>query len=227
MFLTAEDVRLPLDTLQFVEATTTAPPAAAAAAADAWHLTTVQCAGDGGGVWTESSARREQDDPALTHTTPPALDPRNPTGLEVNMRTLLALAIIATVLSTGSAIKCYVCNSHTNETCKDLSSPKAKDLLMECGDLVGGEKYTFCRKLDMYLDMDFGKHHPAENRVHRACGWERNPKVTEDCYYKSGYNTRTWVCSCTDDGCNSASLPFAGAIVLPLVAIVAVLRGAY
>ncbi|KAK8737959.1 hypothetical protein OTU49_004317 [Cherax quadricarinatus] len=143
------------------------------------------------------------------------------------MRTLLALAAVATVVGSVSAIKCYVCNSHQSADCKDLSTAKSKEYLQDCGDLKDGEKYTLCRKLDMYLDMDFGKEHPSENRVHRACGYQENADTEKTCYYKSGYNTRTWVCACKVDGCNTASLHTAATAVLPLAAIAAVLRGVY
>ncbi|XP_045611698.1 uncharacterized protein [Procambarus clarkii] len=142
------------------------------------------------------------------------------------MRTLLALAAAATVLATVSAIKCYQCNSHQNDTCRDLTLPKANDYLKECKD-NGTIKYTLCRKLDIYLDMDFGKDHPAENRVYRACGYVENKEQEKSCYYKSGYNTRTWVCACKEDGCNAAYLPSAAAALLPLAALAVVLRGLY
>ncbi|XP_042205229.1 uncharacterized protein LOC121854594 isoform X3 [Homarus americanus] len=148
------------------------------------------------------------------------------------MRTLLAVTIIfATVLGTGWSLKCYQCNSHDKPDCKGLTTDKASEYLVECGDKPDGEKYTLCRKLDIYLDMDFGKHHPAENRVHRDCGYEVSEESSEnDCYYKSGYNTRSWVCACNEDGCNAATVPSAAAaaILLPLAAaLAAVLRGVY
>lgn len=60
----------------------------------------------------------------------------------------------------------------------------------------------------------------SEDRVHRACGTIDDGDVVKrgDCYYKSGYNTRTWVCSCKEDKCNDAP-----ALRVGNVAIVAVL----
>ncbi|KAK3879338.1 hypothetical protein Pcinc_016072 [Petrolisthes cinctipes] len=132
------------------------------------------------------------------------------------------------ILVQGLAIKCYVCNSHSHDDCKALETKKG-DYLEECGDDPQGHKYTLCRKIDMYLDMDFGPLHPAEKRVHRACGFKESEVVVDekDCYYKSGYNTRSWVCSCKEDGCNSATLPSTTALLLPLAALTAVLRGIY
>lgn len=146
------------------------------------------------------------------------------------MRTLLALAVITTMVGPGLAIKCYVCNTHTNESCATLPAGRSDIYLKDCANQAGGEKFNMCRKLDMYLDMDFGEKHPAENRIHRDCGWmerEEGKDQTNDCYYKSGYNTRTWVCSCKDDGCNPATVPSVTAFLQPLAALVAVLRGAY
>ncbi|XP_047503004.1 uncharacterized protein LOC125048382 [Penaeus chinensis] len=129
--------------------------------------------------------------------------------------------------STGSAIKCYTCNSHLEPDCLKLETPKAKDFLTDCGDEADGHRFTLCRKIEMAMDMDFGVAHPSETRVHRACGWEENDEDGKECYYKSGYNTRSWVCACKDDGCNSASLPAATFVVLPLAALTLVLRGVY
>ncbi|KAK7014076.1 hypothetical protein SK128_015418 [Halocaridina rubra] len=128
------------------------------------------------------------------------------------------------LVEASSAIQCYVCNSHTNQTCTDLSSPKAREFLKECGDEPDGQKYTLCRKVDMYMDMDYGKYHEKENRIHRACGWEEDETDDRDCYYKSGYNTRSWVCACKTDGCNGGALSSVNfALLLPLV-FTAVLR---
>ncbi|XP_027209591.2 uncharacterized protein [Penaeus vannamei] len=79
----------------------------------------------------------------------------------------------------------------------------------------------------MAMDMDFGVAHPSETRVHRACGWEENDEDGKECYYKSGYNTRSWVCACKEDGCNSASLPGATLVVVPLAILSLALRGVY
>ncbi|RXG70048.1 hypothetical protein Avbf_01403 [Armadillidium vulgare] len=57
----------------------------------------------------------------------------------------------------------------------------------------------------MYMDMDFGEQHPAENRIHRACGYMED-ETGKDCYYKSGYNTRSWVCACKTNDCNGSSV---------------------
>ncbi|XP_045110158.1 uncharacterized protein LOC123504015 [Portunus trituberculatus] len=202
--------------------------AAASPAADAWHPGP-QCAGDGGGGKTENSASEQQTQAHRSFNARPVKPlPRYTTP--ANMRTLLALAVIATVMGSGLAIKCYECNSHIDKDCATLPAEKAETFLKECGDQDNGEKYNLCRKLDMYLDMDFGEKHPAENRIHRDCGYmekEETKDESSSCYYKSGYNTRTWVCSCKEDGCNPASMPSVAAFLLPLPALVAVLRGLY
>lgn len=202
--------------------------AAARPAADAWHPGP-QCAGDGGGGKTENSTNEQQIQAHHSYNARPVKSlPRHATA--ANMKTLLAFAVIATVVGTGLALRCYNCNSHIDKGCDTLPKDKAEGYLKDCGNRDNGEQYNICRKLDMHLDMDFGKEHPAENRIHRDCGYmetEEGKTQESSCYYKSGYNTRTWVCSCKEDGCNPASMPSVAAFLLPLPALVAVLRGAY
>lgn len=72
---------------------------AASPAADAWHPGP-QCAGDGGGGKTENSASEQQIQAHRSFNARPAKHlPRYATA--TNMRTLLALAVIATVMGSG------------------------------------------------------------------------------------------------------------------------------
>lgn len=73
--------------------------AAARPPADAWHPGP-QCAGDGGGGKTENSANEQQIQAHRSHNARPVKPlPRYVTV--ANMRTLLALAVIATVVGSG------------------------------------------------------------------------------------------------------------------------------
>ena len=73
--------------------------AAASPAADAWHPGP-QCAGDGGGGKTENSAS-EQQIQAHRSFNARSVKPLPRYTTSTNMRTLLALAVIATVMGSG------------------------------------------------------------------------------------------------------------------------------
>lgn len=73
--------------------------AAARPAADAWHPGP-QCAGDGGGGKTENSTNEQQIQAHHSYNARPVKSlPRHATA--ANMKTLLAFAVIATVVGTG------------------------------------------------------------------------------------------------------------------------------
>ncbi|XP_018022888.1 uncharacterized protein LOC108678901 [Hyalella azteca] len=126
------------------------------------------------------------------------------------------------LISVGLAVKCYECNSHEMPECKDMSS-KALQSLVDCDSKTNDTHvYTLCRKLHMFMDEQVGEN-LKENRIHRACGYVEDEDMYKrgNCYYKSGYNTRTWVCSCKDDECNAASttlVSLAGLVSLLVVA---------
>ncbi|XP_076034131.1 uncharacterized protein LOC143020966 [Oratosquilla oratoria] len=138
------------------------------------------------------------------------------------MNFLLSVAVITSVASVGSGLQCYICNSHKSKHC-DSISVDSKEHLQECPAVKGKPEYTLCRKVDMHLDMNFGEKHPAGNRVHRSCGYkEHENQENESCYYKSGYNTRSWVCACKGDECNAA-VSFSNAQILTLLLPLALL----
>jgi len=141
------------------------------------------------------------------------------------MNTLVAIAFIsASLLHAVSGLECYVCNTHVDGSKCEEPHKKYK---VECGSDEDGKEYTVCRKLNMYMDMNFGKYHPIEERVHRACAHLGMEDDAKPCYYKSGYNTRSYVCHCDTDGCNTAPhfVPTLAAL-LPIAAVV-VLRGMF
>ena len=65
-------------------------------------------------------------------------------------------------LITGYAIECIICNSHTNSSCKTLTESSIAKYKKNCDEItdqppVPDVKYTFCRKIDFYMDQDVGK----------------------------------------------------------------------
>lgn len=52
---------------------------------------------------------------------------------------------------TGSAIRCYECNSHLNPNCSMNIPPDS--LSIECGDHKHGVSYTFCRKITQVIEF--------------------------------------------------------------------------
>ncbi|KAF2362342.1 hypothetical protein FHG87_006892 [Trinorchestia longiramus] len=133
--------------------------------------------------------------------------------------TFVSAIVFFGLLSLGYALKCYECNSHETPGCYDMSAKSSLNLV-DCDTKNDTHEYTLCRKLHMFLDESVGEH-PSEDRIHRACGYISDDDVYKrgDCYYKSGYNTRTWVCSCNEDECNSATTSYVSAVALALVAI--------
>jgi len=81
--------------------------------------------------------------------------------------------------------------------------------LMDCNTLADDKKvnYTLCRKMHIFIDQDYTETNQEQDRVQRDCGYidDEELKRSGECYYRSGYNTRTWACSCKEDGCNGAT----------------------
>uniref|UniRef100_A0A131XIZ8 Putative secreted protein n=1 Tax=Hyalomma excavatum TaxID=257692 RepID=A0A131XIZ8_9ACAR len=112
---------------------------------------------------------------------------------------------LATLPSTTSAIRCFVCNSATSAECENNPLP---EMLTNCSDQSKGSKYSACRKIDENVDFEVNGL-PAVKRVVRQCAVEGEPD--RPCYYKAGFGGRVNVCHCFEDGCNSASVPAAAA----------------
>lgn len=53
--------------------------------------------------------------------------------------------------NSGSAIRCYECNSYNDTRCAHDIPPK--DLSIECGDHQKGVKYSFCRKIKQVIEF--------------------------------------------------------------------------
>nr|CAH0112478.1 unnamed protein product [Daphnia galeata] len=118
----------------------------------------------------------------------------------MNSLILCSIVLFAFLISTGDAIKCYVCNSATDKTGCSTTQTLNPNFLKDCSELAGGAKYTMCRKIDQDVpnsDVD------PNARVIRECGQE-DPS-TNTCYSKTGFGGRQFVCSCDHDGCNAGA----------------------
>ncbi|KAK4035612.1 uncharacterized protein LOC116929118 [Daphnia magna] len=119
----------------------------------------------------------------------------------MNRLFLCFIVCFAFFISTGDAIKCYVCNSAIDKTGCSPTQSLNPNFLKDCSELPGGAKNTICRK----IDQDAPNHTGVDSniRVIRECG--QDDPVTNTCYQKAGLGGRQYVCSCDHDGCNSGA----------------------
>merc|ERR1739838_367649 len=63
-------------------------------------------------------------------------------------------------------------------------------------------------------------------RIIRQCGYKDDSNLHRSgtCYYRSGYSTRTWTCSCEGNECNTASVPVTSSALLATAALALVAR---
>ncbi|XP_041982523.1 uncharacterized protein LOC121735688 [Aricia agestis] len=125
---------------------------------------------------------------------------------------LLVLAVLS-LLHEGLAINCYQCNSHNDSRC--LMDKLPDSLRLPCGP-----KDTMCRKISQVVEFEMNGM-PPDSRVIRGCGWDET-SYKGRCYQRSGFGGRQEVCSCLEDGCNSATVPIAATALMLLT--VAILR---
>ncbi|CAH2044217.1 unnamed protein product, partial [Iphiclides podalirius] len=121
---------------------------------------------------------------------------------------LCVLAVICSLLHQGLAIVCYQCNSHNDSRC--LLEKLPDSLRLPCS----GPKDTMCRKITQVVEFEMNGM-PPDSRVIRGCGWDET-SYKGRCYQRSGFGGRQEVCSCLEDGCNSAAVPV-GATALMLL----------
>lgn len=129
-------------------------------------------------------------------------------------------------VQTGSAIRCYECNSYNDTKCAQDIPPT--DLSIECGDHQKGVKYSFCRKIKQIIEFSVNQCKskngftgsvwfqffvtlifpfctvPPDTRIIRGCGWD-DSTYKNKCYQRSGFGGRQEVCSCDHDNCNGAT----------------------
>jgi len=111
-----------------------------------------------------------------------------------------SMLILLALVPAGTGLKCHQCSSYTDAECADPfyypdkpNVPKTTKFLQECPN--DGKEY-FCRKIYQSVRGD--------ERVIRSCGWEKHEKG--DCYSTVLEEYNTYVCACTEEGCNSASM---------------------
>merc|ERR1712110_167645 len=112
------------------------------------------------------------------------------------MKPVCLFVILAVTFNLGSALQCYVFNSHSDLGCNSYGEDglfKGDDKLVQtCG---AGEDQS-CRKIyQMIRD---------EESVVRTCG-STVPEEGRECYTTVLEEYNTLVCSCTGSKCNSAT----------------------
>ncbi|XP_005179168.1 uncharacterized protein LOC101888115 [Musca domestica] len=122
------------------------------------------------------------------------------------MQSLIIASVMVLMLAVqqGSAIKCYVCNSHKDANCA-LDIPP-DNLLKDCEEVYstrGRGISTYCRKISQIIEFSVNNL-PPDSRVIRTCGFQ-NQTSYNSCYTRAGFGGRQVVCSCTEDNCNTAA----------------------
>merc|ERR1711983_62725 len=111
------------------------------------------------------------------------------------MKPVSIILVLAVTVSLGNALDCHVCSSQVDPDCNkydDEGNFLSGDKFLKTCD---GGKDKYCRKIyQMIRD---------EESVVRSCGWEEHPQGYE-CYTTVLEEYNTEVCSCSEDGCNSA-----------------------
>ncbi|XP_053610877.1 UPAR/Ly6 domain-containing protein crok-like [Plodia interpunctella] len=125
---------------------------------------------------------------------------------------LCLLAVLCGCVHQGLAITCYQCNSHNDSRC--LLDKLPDTLRQPCSS-----KDTMCRKISQVVEFEMNGM-PPDSRVIRGCGWDET-SYKGRCYQRSGFGGRQEVCSCTEDGCNSSTMPVAAtALMMFTVALI-------
>merc|ERR1712243_423070 len=133
----------------------------------------------------------------------------------INMKSFIFTAtVLFGLFATGSALQCFVCNSHADQACSDEfavnSTALRTNFLKTCNtSYEGKEVVPFCRKtvMDVYIADSL--------RIQRDCGYERREGF--DCYQKRSEDYIVNVCQCDKDFCNSAN----GLMFAPVLAVLA------
>ncbi|XP_055387256.1 uncharacterized protein LOC129615877 [Condylostylus longicornis] len=119
--------------------------------------------------------------------------------------TITALLLLITIQS-GSAIKCFVCNSHTDPKCENEKAEIPESYLKDCRDEYASRfkgPSTYCRKITQVIEFSVNSL-PPDSRTIRSCGFVNTTRVNT-CYNRAGFGGRQVVCACDTDECNSAN----------------------
>ncbi|CAG7837516.1 unnamed protein product [Allacma fusca] len=126
-----------------------------------------------------------------------------------------ALLALICCVSFATSLHCYVCNSEdAAKESKKCGTSKDVDehYKVDCSKAdakYGGDKtignWTVCRKIVTWVDYSLNENDTSGSveRVMRKCGYNEE-KHADACFYRGGLGGRQRVCSCKEDGCNSA-----------------------
>ena len=109
------------------------------------------------------------------------------------MKPVSIILVLAVTFSLGNALECHVCSSAVDTDCNKYD---------EEGNFLGNFKQTCPAGQDTYCRKIYQIIRDQESVV-RSCGWEAD-KVVRECYTTVLEEYNTEVCSCQEDGCNSA-----------------------
>jgi len=127
---------------------------------------------------------------------------------------LTFLCLFVFFVSSGTALKCWECNSKYDSRCGDPFSNYSV-ALVDCDqkhddvdhlvegidmDESGEPKSILCRKTYQLVN--------GETRIIRGCGWLPNEGLVahRTCFNRAGTNqVQLLHCVCSEDGCNTAS----------------------
>ncbi|KAK6187854.1 hypothetical protein SNE40_005788 [Patella caerulea] len=104
-----------------------------------------------------------------------------------------AVLLLVVYIESGLALKCYECNSFTDQACKSIGEDTIVPLITCPTNSTG------CRKVEQRLTYDGDEH----IRFYRQCASSVEPKR---CIERSGtLGVKMFYCNCDGDGCNSGS----------------------
>jgi len=133
---------------------------------------------------------------------------------------VILFVTFAFTIHTGSAIKCWECNSHYDRNCGDPFGNETF-ALTDCDqrelEHYPNQKASVCRKIIQKVRNDY--------RFVRGCGWlsGQTEKESTNCFKRSGtFNVLVQYCSCDQDGCNASDFvrpDWTGLLVVLIAAI--------
>ncbi|XP_015917565.2 UPAR/Ly6 domain-containing protein CG9338 isoform X2 [Parasteatoda tepidariorum] len=110
------------------------------------------------------------------------------------------LVLLLSMILTGEALKCHVCNSLEDDACEVLKDDR---YVVECQSVNNdtSRNHTICR----YEILSVTSKHRNEDssRTKRSCGYTKHPKF--DCFYNSNRDLKETICECEEDGCNGSN----------------------
>lgn len=128
---------------------------------------------------------------------------------------LSVVLVIALYAQSGTAISCFVCNSHQSydgQDCADLKPINTSSHLYKNCDNeprpANGKEYVRCRIQVQEVEKD--------SRIIRSCA-TASPQEHKgvDCFDRTGTSKiKLRFCECTGDGCNSGATIYASVLTL-------------